>query len=137
MLVDVHCHVVPPEMAADPAGFGLRDPHFGQLVRTKNARFSDGGKLLEDLRASGVSRAVVFGFAFKDVGVSRLQNDYALSIAKDHPGEIAALAVLDPESPGAMEEAERSLLQGACGFGELFPAGHGFSLSGKGMDRLA
>ena len=137
MLIDVHCHIVPPEMARDPAGFGSRDPHFGQLVWTKGAKFSDGEELVRDLQTYGVSRAVVFGFAFKDVGVSRLQNDYALALAKEHPGKILAFAVLDPESPGAMEEAERSLSSGACGFGELFPAGHGFSLLGKGMDRLA
>ena len=47
------------------------------------------------------------------------------------------MAVLDPEAPGALLEAERCLAEGACGLGELFPAGHGFSMDGEGMSRLA
>lgn len=137
MLIDIHCHVLPPEMAGDPAGFGARDPHFGRLVTTRGARFATGEELVEDMAAGGVDRAVAFGFAFKDTALSRLQNDYSVCLAKANPGSIAALAVVDPESPGAIEEAERCLSIGAAGFGEVFPAGHGFSLDGAGMMRLA
>jgi hypothetical protein len=137
MLLDVHCHVVPPEIAADPAGFGRRDPHFARLAITKGARFCTGEELLRDMERDGVDRAVAFGFAFKDTGVSRLQNDYAISLAKANPGRIVAFGVLDPESPGALQEAERCLSAGARGFGELFPSGHGFSLEGEAMSRLA
>lgn len=137
MVLDVHCHIVPPEIARDPAAFGRRDLHFDQMRATKGVRFLTGEDLLRDMAAEGVDKAVACGFSFRDLGVSRLQNDYALSIAKASGGRVVALAVLDPESPGAMEEAERCLAAGACGFGELFPAGHGFSLEGEGMARLA
>jgi len=137
MIIDVHCHILPEEIARDPVGFGARDPHFARLVLTKGARFATGGALLEDMAAQGVDKAVVFGFAFKDTGVSRLQNDYAVALAKASHGRLVALGVLDPESPGVVAEAERCLAAGACGFGELFPAGHGFSLAGPGMTRLA
>jgi hypothetical protein len=137
MVLDVHCHIVPPEMARDPAGFGRRDVHFGQMAMTKGARFNTGEELIRDMDKDGVDKAVAFGFAFKDMGVSRLQNDYALALARENPGKVAAMAVLDPEAPGALVEAERCLAAGACGFGELFPSGHGFSLIGEGMSRLA
>lgn len=137
MVLDVHCHVVPPEIAQDPAGFGRRDPHFDQLLHTKGVRFCTGEDLARDMVHEGVDRVVAFGFSFKDTAVSRLQNDYAVSLAKARPSEVAAMAVLDPESPGALAEAERCLSLGACGFGELFPSGHGFSLDGEGMTRLA
>ncbi|MEX0974096.1 MAG: amidohydrolase family protein [Bacillota bacterium] len=137
MILDVHCHVVPPEIAADPAGFGRRDLHFDQMVQTKGARFCTGEDLRRDMAEDRVDKAVAFGFAFKDLGVSRLQNDYVLELSAANPGKIAPMAVLDPEAPGALPEAERCLLKGACGFGELFPSGHGFSLEGEGMSRLA
>ncbi|MGE5578520.1 MAG: amidohydrolase family protein [Bacillota bacterium] len=137
MVLDVHCHIVPPEIARDPAAFGQRDLHFDQMRSTKGVRFLTGEDLLRDMASDGVDKAVACGFSFKDLGVSRLQNDYALSVAKMSGGSVVALAVLDPESPGAMAEAERCLAAGACGFGELFPAGHGFSLEGEGMSRLA
>ena len=136
MVLDVHCHVVPPEIAGDPASFGRLDPHFDQMLRTKGVRFCTGDDLIRDMAQDGVDRVVAFGFGFKDVAVSRLQNDYSLSIARAYPGKVAAMAVLDPEAPGALLEAERCLAQGACGFGELFPAGHGFLLEGEGMSRL-
>lgn len=137
MVLDVHCHVVPPEIAGDPASFGRRDLHFDQMLRTKGVRFCTGDDLTRDMDQDGVDKAVIFGFSFKDMGASRLQNDYSLSVAKAHPGRLAAMAVLDPEAPGALSEAERCLASGACGFGELFPAGHGFSLESEGMVRLA
>jgi len=131
MLIDVHCHVVPPEIAADPAGFGRRDQHFSRLTTTKGARFPTGEELLGDMAAGGADAAVCFGFGFKDIGICRMQNDYVLSLAKENPGKIAGMAVLDPGADGAYAEAERCLGLGACGFGELFPAGHGFSLVGE------
>jgi predicted TIM-barrel fold metal-dependent hydrolase len=137
MVFDVHCHILPPEIARDPAAFGRRDPNFDRMRNTKGVRFLTGENLLRDMATDGVDKAVACGFAFEDLGVSRLQNDYALSIAKKSGGSVLALAVLDPESPGALAEAERCLAEGACGFGELFPAGHGFSLEGEGMSRLA
>lgn len=137
MVVDCHCHIVPPEMARDPAAFAERDPHFAMMCGTKNAKFLTGQDLLRDMRSDGVDRAVAFGFAFTDCGVSRMQNDHALDVASANPGKVIAMAVLDPESPGALAEAERCLSEGAAGVGEIFPAGHGFDLAGPGMRRLA
>lgn len=124
-------------MARDPTAFGARDIHFGHLVTTKGARFATGPELLRDMAAQGVDKAVAFGFAFKDTSVSRAQNDYAIALSRENPGRLVALGVLDPESPGALREAERCLAAGAAGFGELFPAGHGFRLDGPDMTQLA
>ncbi|HHX27762.1 MAG: amidohydrolase family protein [Bacillota bacterium] len=137
MIIDCHAHVVPPEISRDPARFAERDPHFAMLTKTKNAAFLTGAHLLRDMDAGGVQQAVVSGFAFKDTGISRLQNDHSLDLSRSHPDKIAALAVVDPEAPGAVAEVERCLSLGACGVGEVFPAGHGFDLLGKGMKRIA
>jgi len=137
VVIDVHAHVVPPEIAKDPAFFAERDPHFALLTKTKNAVFVTGEELLRDMEADGVHQAVIFGFAFKDTGLSRLQNDYAVHLMRSHPDKLAAMAVIDPEATGAEAEVERCLSLGACGVGEIFPAGHGFDLLGKGMKRVA
>lgn len=137
MIIDCHAHVVPPEIAGDPAFFAERDPHFALLTKTKNASFLTGEDLIRDMEAHGVHKSVISGFAFKDTGISRMQNDYAAHLMRSYPDKIAFMAVLDPESPGALAEAERCLSLGACGVGEIFPAGHGFDLLGKGMKRVA
>ncbi len=137
MIIDCHCHVVPPEISKDPARYAERDPHFALLCETKNAAFLTGEDLLADMEKDGVEKAVACGFAFKDTGISRLQNDHCLSLSRSNPGKIAALAVVDPEAPGAIAEVERCLSLGACGVGEIFPAGHGFDLHGQGMKRVA
>lgn len=137
MIIDCHAHVVPPEISEEPALFAERDPHFALLTKTKNAAFLTGEGLLRDMEAGGAHKSVIGGFAFKDTGISRMQNDYAIHLMRSNPHKIAAMAVVDPEAPGALAEVERCLSLGACGVGEIFPAGHGFDLLGAAMKRIA
>ncbi|HHY75217.1 MAG TPA: amidohydrolase [Firmicutes bacterium] len=137
MIIDCHAHILPPEIVGDLASFAERDPHFSLLTRTKNARFLTGEDLIRDMDDQGVDRSIVCGFAFKDTGISRLQNDYCAELMRSYPERIAFLAVIDPEAPGALAEVERCLSMGACGVGEIFPAGHGFDLQGGGMKKVA
>ncbi len=136
-MIDCHCHILPEEITQDVTRYGSLDPHFGLLTRTKNARFKTGKDLLVDMAKHSLDQAVVFGFGFKDIGISRAINDYVASVCKEHPDKFVGLAVLDPEREGALKEAERALDIGLKGFGELFPAGHGFDLCGPAMKNLA
>lgn len=135
--MDCHCHILPEEITKEVKRYGSLDPHFGLLTRTKNARFTTGKDLVADMAKHSLNQAVVFGFGFKDTGISKLNNDYVASICKQYPDKFVGLAVLDPQSDGALKEAQRALDIGLKGFGELFPAGHGFDLCGPAMKQLA
>lgn len=136
-MLDCHCHVLPQEITGNLLKFAGLDPHFGCLVTTKGARFASGADLIQDMDAIGLDRAVIFGFAFEDVGVCRLQNDYVAYLCKCYPHRFAGLGVLSPVAKGAQAEAERCLEIGLRGFGEIFPSGHSFSLDSKGVRQLA
>ncbi len=136
-MIDCHCHVLPEEMVSDLGRFAKLDANFSCLLETKGARFVTGPDLLEEMDRIGVQGAVACGFAFRDTGVSRLQNDYVLELQRKNPGRIVALGVLSPNSPGGLHEAERCVALGMAGIGEIFPAGHGFGLDSQGAHTLA
>ncbi len=136
-MLDCHCHVLPREITDNLLEFADLDPHFGRLVTTKGARFASGADLIGDMDAIGLDRAVVFGFAFEDVGVCRLQNDYVAELCRCYPHRFTGLGVLCPVAKGAQAEAERCLEIGLHGFGELFPSGHSYSLDARGVSQLA
>lgn len=136
-MIDCHCHIVPEEVLQDLPRFASVDNHFGALVTTKGAKFHSGKNLLDDMDEEGVERAVVFGFSSKDPGFNRVQNDYVLSFAAEHPGRLIPFGVTCPKNDGYLQEAERLVSEGMCGFGEIFPAGHSFSMDGRDLERLA
>lgn len=136
-MIDCHCHILPEEIVHNLARYGEKDEHFASLLRTKGAAFKTAADLLRDMDTHSLEKAVVFGFAFKDTGISRMINEYVVEACEKSGGRLVGLGCVSPESPGAMEEAERCLSSGLHGFGELFPAGHGFSLLGQGMRRLS
>ena len=136
-IIDCHCHVMPEEVLKDLPRFASVDNHFGALVTTKGARFCSGEDLLREMDASDIGQAVIFGFSSEDQGFNRAQNDYVMSLSREHPDRFIPFGVLCPKGKGYLEEAERCVAGGICGFGEIFPAGHGFSLDGKDAKALA
>lgn len=136
-MIDVHCHILPDEVVADLESYSARDEYFGVLARTKGAKFATGDDLASLVVKGTVQGGVAFGFAFRDVDICREINDYVAAFCKSQGGRFLGLAVINPEAPGALREAERALSLGLRGFGELFPSGHGYLLTGVGMNRLA
>jgi len=90
--------------------------------------------VLREMDECGIATSVVFGFAFDDQGLCRLANDYVIEAVKGHPGRLAGLACVSPDTPGAVDEAERCLDSGLAGCGELVPRDPGLE---GGWDDLA
>lgn len=135
--VDCHVHILPPDVVSDLGILASKDESFRNLTMTKGAEFVTGKELLRDMAEGGLEKAAIFGFSLKDNDLNSYLNDYVLSFAQDNPGKFAPLACISPAGKGFMKEAERCLSLGFMGFGELFPASHGFDLAGKEMSRLA
>ena len=136
-IIDCHTHILPPEIIAQRDRLVAREPWFGLLYANPQQRLAMLPDLLAALDAAGIEQAVAFGFAFVDMGLCRLANDYVLEAARVSGGRILPFAVVNPlAGEEAIREARRCLEEGARGFGELMPDGQGFSLEGDALDGL-
>jgi predicted TIM-barrel fold metal-dependent hydrolase len=104
MIIDVHCHLAPPEAPGAPS---LKDvPAF-----------------LERKAQDGIDRAVVVHGIVNIPGLGGLLdrvkrwNEVILGVREEHPDRISVMVGVDPfEGGGMLEEARRALAAGSCGF---------------------
>lgn len=128
VVIDFHVHIYPPDVIRDAHHIAKREEYFALLTSSRVHRWATAEDLVEAMDRDGIDRAVVFGFAFRDLGLCRLCNDYVLEAARSYPDRIIPLAVVPPLARGAVAEVERARSLGAVGVGELFPEGQGFNL---------
>jgi predicted TIM-barrel fold metal-dependent hydrolase len=133
MLIDVHVHIYPPEVVSGWEKIAEREEYFGALVRGRAHKWCSAGDVLAAMAEDGVDESWVFGFGFKDLGLCKLCNDYALEAARESGGKLRALAVVPPLARGAAAELERCAGLGAIGAGEIFPDGQDFDISDMGQ----
>lgn len=128
MVLDFHVHLYPPEVVRDSERIAQREDYFALLSSSPVHRWAQVEDLISAMDRDGVDRAVVFGFAFNDLGLCRLCNDYVLEAARAHPDRLIPFAVVPPLCRGMGAEVERAASLGALGVGELFPDGQGFQV---------
>jgi len=121
-LIDAHVHVFPPEVVRRRVEYLDRDERFKQLYSEPAARMASAEQVLEHMDQGGVDLSVIFGFAFRDLGLCREVNDYVIEAVGSHPGRLAGLACVPLGDAGAAAELERCLEAGMRGCGELAPA---------------
>jgi predicted TIM-barrel fold metal-dependent hydrolase len=127
--IDFHIHLYPPEVIRDAERIAEREPYFGALVRGKVHKWATVEDLLPRMERDGVERAVAGGFAFGDLGLCRLCNDYIIECVKAHPGKLEGLCLVPPLARGFDAEILRCAEAGLVGVGELFPEGQGIDIS--------
>ena len=119
MIIDVHVHLSPPELARDRGPCIGGEPGLEALYRDPAARLLSTAELLADLDAAGVDRALVMGFPFSKEDNARRHNDWILEECARNPGRLLPLAAFDPRAPWAVRHAEAFLDAGGFGLGEL------------------
>ena len=120
MIVDSHCHILPPDFGARHDELAARDATYAALFPEPGGRFSDVDRLLRDMDAAGVDHAVAMGFGWTDPDVAKEVNNYLIRAATSHPDRITAFASVNPAwSEAASREASRCLDSGATGIGEI------------------
>jgi predicted TIM-barrel fold metal-dependent hydrolase len=105
-----------------------KEPYFSLLSYGAKNKFAGAPDVVEALDAAGFDAAVVFGFAFTDIGLCRYVNDYVIESVKQYPGRLIGFAVAPPCCAGFEYEIERCRNAGLRGVGELFPEGQGFDI---------
>ncbi len=119
MRIDVHTHIFPPEMIEDRSRFFPGESAFKLLYESPKSKMASAETLLDAMDRDGVDMAVVFGFPWENRELAARNNDYVLESAARSPHRLIPLACVNALSPGGLEEARRSLENGARGLGEL------------------
>jgi len=119
MIIDAHTHIFPPEIRQGRDKFFPAESAFKLLYQSPRARLIGGRELINAMDANRVDRAVVFGFPWTSIELSKIHNDYIMETVLKYPDRFTGLGCFDPASPGAAAEAERCLTGGLGGIGEL------------------
>lgn len=119
--VDAHVHVFPPEIIGDRQSYLGKDARFDELYASPQARMAMAEEVVAQMDERGTGMSVVFGFAFSDVGLCKVVNDYVMGAVQKYPDRLAGLACVPWDSPDAAPELDRCLDAGLRGCGELAP----------------
>ena len=128
-MIDFHVHLYPPEIVKEASKIAEREPYFDSLIHSRVHKWGALEDLLPRMERDGVERAVVFGFAFKDLALCKLCNDYVIDCVSRYPGKLDGMCVVPPLARGFDEEILRCADAGLIGVGELFPEGQGIDIS--------
>ncbi len=126
----------PPEVWGDPVGWAARsnELHWAEMVSASVNRpslqgWADAPTLIADMEAAGVVQSVMLGWYWENQDTCERQNRWYRDWAAAHPEKLLWFATLNPGAgQRALEELKRAVAEGACGVGELSPAGQRFSL---------
>ena len=119
MIIDVHTHIFPSDIRHNREKFFPSESAFKLLYQSPKARLIGGRELISTMDENRVDKAVVFGFPWTDIELSKTHNDYILEAVLKYPDRFIGLGCFDPASPGSAAEAERCLAGGLSGIGEL------------------
>jgi len=139
LIVDSHTHILPGEFREQRERWLATDRTFAALFDDTAALSVSSGELVAEMDSAGVDLSVALGYGWTDQDAARLSNDYLLSTAIDHPGRIIPFCSVDPGwGVEAVKEAERCLVAGARGIGELHADTQNWSPEdAEGMRRVA
>ena len=131
MKIDFHVHVTPPEIITNWEKIAKKEKYFSLLSRNPHNKYATAEDVITALDSSQFDRAVVFGFAFKDLGLCRLVNDYVIEKTRQFPDRLTGFMSVSPNVKGLEKEIERCHDAGLCGIGELYPDGQGVNIDNE------
>jgi predicted TIM-barrel fold metal-dependent hydrolase len=125
MKIDFHVHITPPEIINNWEKYAQKDPYFSLLCQNKYNKFATAEDVISAINGTNENsvfdKAVVFGFAFQDIGLCRYVNDYVIEKTNQYPDRLIGFMVIPPKSPDVVKEIERCHNAGLAGVGELYP----------------
>ena len=132
MVIDSHCHILPPEFSARRTELLARDATFGTLFTRAESPMTTAEDLIEAMDLEGITIATVTGFGWTDVGVAVEANDYIIESVQRYPKRLTGFCSVSPAwGQTAVAELERCAAAGIVGIGELHPDTQGSDISDK------
>ena len=127
--IDFHIHLYPPEIIRDAEKISECEPYFNALTHNSVHKWAAVDDLLSRMERDEVERSVVGGFAFQDLGLCKVCNDYIIDCVKRYPDKLDGMCLVPPLARGSDEEIFRCADAGLIGVGELFPEGQGIDIA--------
>ncbi len=130
LVIDSHCHILPPSFRDRRAEIAQRDATFATLLSDPNARIASADDLLAAMDRDGVDRAVIMGMGWSDHQVAIEANDYIIQAVADNPERLTGFCSVNPGwGKPAITEAQRCFDAGLVGIGELHADTQGFDIT--------
>ena len=130
LVIDAHCHILPPSFVDRRAEIAGRDATFAALLSSPDARIASAEDLLEAMDRAGVERAVVMGLGWTDRQTATEANDYIIEAVGNNPGRLTGFGSVNPGwGEPAVAEARRCAAAGLPGIGELHADSQGFDIT--------
>jgi predicted TIM-barrel fold metal-dependent hydrolase len=132
MVIDSHCHILPPGFEQRRAELVARDATFATLFSRPGAPMATAEALIDAMDRAQVSRAVVMGMGWCDRALTEEVNDYIVESAARYPDRLSGFCSVNPAwGDGAAAEMERCAAAGLRGVGELHPDTQEFDITDK------
>ena len=133
MIIDAHCHLLPPSFPFRRQELASRDATFAGILANPSARMADLPALLRSMERDGIDRAVVMGMGWTDRSVAIEANDYLIEAVNRHPDLLTGFSSVSPAwGDAALDEIQRCAEAGLSGIGELHPDTQGLDITDKG-----
>ena len=130
MIVDAHCHILPPSFAGRREELAARDATFAEILANPSARIAGASRLLKAMDRDGVDHAVVMGMGWSDFDVAVEANDYLIEAVCANQDRLTGFASVNPAwGDAAVAEARRCADAGLRGIGELHPDTQGIDIT--------
>lgn len=130
MIIDAHCHILPPSFAGRREELAARDATFAEILASPSARIAGASRLLKVMGRDGVDHAVVMGMGWSDFDVAVEANDYLIEAVCSNPNRLTGFASVNPAwGDAAVAEAQRCTEAGLRGIGELHPDTQGIDIT--------
>ncbi len=130
VVIDAHCHILPPSFGSRRAEIAQRDATFAALLSSPNARIASAEDLLAAMDRDGVDRAVVMGMGWTDQEIAAEVNDYIIQAVQDNPSRLTGFCSVNPAwGEPALLEVKRCASAGLVGIGELHADTQGFDIT--------
>ena len=134
MIIDSHCHILPPSFPLRHAELAAADATYRALFPTPGARMATAETLLGAMDDSGVDHAVVAGFGWDNPAVAREVNDYISDAVGNSGGRLTGFCSVNPAwGKAALGELERCAALGLRGIGELHADSQGFDITDEAV----
>jgi predicted TIM-barrel fold metal-dependent hydrolase len=132
MVIDTHCHILPPGFEQRRADLLARDATFAALFSRPGSPMATAEALIDAMDQAHVSRAVVMGVGWCDRALAEEVNDYIAESVARYPDRLSGFCSVNPAwGDGAAVEMERCAAAGLRGVGELHPDTQGFDITDK------
>jgi predicted TIM-barrel fold metal-dependent hydrolase len=136
VVVDWHVHLYSAAVRADPAGWAAArgERRWVEMVAPREdgrslQGWADEDRLLRDMDAAGIERAVLQGWYWQGMRAAEEQNRFYAGCVRRRPDRLSAMATIHPAAgEAALEELVRAREDGLVGLGELSPHAQGFRL---------